>query len=347
MKRHLSLTLILALAPGVAASAAPIAPLKPAPVKPIIPAADAATAPAETPQVRLEAGEGGTKTSNYDTGMSELNGNVTITQDGEDFILYAQKVVNSDRKKQATATGDLRVETRDSTIRAVKMFADFNTKIISMVDSVVISSYGEGDGIQTDGTDARRAEQKRKPVRIACDRLDWNYETKQATLVGNIRIVQGDSVGTCNQIIYDEPKNAARLLGDVNFGNKDSQKFLTDELTLFVDSGVTQTNAGIRLVGPVTNVGDSADKPAVKPTKSPQAFPEPAKIGDAEFPAPPPDIEQFLPRPGVPPAPGKTPAKPPTKPAEKPVAKAEPEKPIVEAPVTKAPIVETPQPEQK
>ena len=333
MKRQLPLALILAIAPGVAiAQAAPTvpattapAPLKPAPVAPATPAANAATPPDEAPQVRLEAGEGGSKTSNYDTGMSELNGNVTITQDGEDFILYAQKVVNSDRKKQATATGDLRVETRESTIRAVKMFADFNTKIISMVDSVVISSYGEGDGIQTDGTAARRAEKKRKPVRIACDRLDWNYETKQAILVGHIRIVQGDSVGTCNQIIYDEPKNAARLLGDVNFGNKDSQKFLTDELTLFVDSGVTQTNSGVRLVGPVTNLGDGTEKPAVKPA---QTFPEPAAIDNTAFPSPPPDIDKFLPRPGVPAAPGKTPAKP----AEKPAAQAEPEKPATPQP---------------
>ena len=320
MKRHFSLTLILAIAPGVAV-AQPAPPTAPATAAPTT-APNAATPPKGDGKVRLEAGEGGTKTSNYDSGLSELNGNVTITQDGEDFILYAQKVVHSDRKNQATATGDLRVESRESTIRAVKMFADFNTKIISMVESVVISSYGEGDGIQTDGTEARRAEKKRKPVRIACDRLDWNYETKQAILVGNIRIVQGESVGTCNQIIYDEPKNAARLLGDVKFGNTQSQQFLTDELTLFVDSGLTQTNAGVRLVGPVKNVADG--KPVIKPTKPPQDFPEPTAIGnDATFPAPPPDIEKFLPRPGVPPAPGKTPAKP----AEKPAAKTEPAAP--------------------
>lgn len=308
MKRLLPLALFLAFVPAVA-----MAQTAPATAPP----ADDAATPAESAgKVRLEAGEGGTKTSNYDTGLSELNGDVIVTQDGEDFILYAQKVVHSDRKNQATATGDLRVETRDSTIRAVKMFVDFNTKIISMVESVVISSYDEGDGIQTDGMAARRAEKKRKPVRIACDRLDWNYETKQAVLVGNIRIVQGESVGTCNQIIYDEPKNAARLLGDVKFGNTKSQQFLTDELTLFVDSGLTQTNAGVRLVGPVNNVADDKNKPAPQQTKPLEAFPEPALIGDdATFPSPPPDIERFLPKPGVPSAPGKATAKPAEKPA--------------------------------
>ena len=341
MKRHFSLALILAVAPAVAvAQGAPTAPATKTPATKTpatktpanAPIADAATAPVKAGEVRLEAGEGGTKTSNYETGISEINGNVTITQDGEEFILYARKVVNSQRKNQATATGELRVETRDSTIRAVKMFADFNTKIISMLDSVVISSYDEGDGIQTDGQLQKRIEKKRKPVRIACDRLDWNYETKQAILVGNLRIVQGDSVGTCNQIIYDEPENAARLLGDVKFGNTQSQRFLTDELTLFVDSGLTQTEAGVRLVGPVNNVADGTGQTAIQPAKPAQLFPKPATIGnDASFPAPPADIEKFLPRPGVPAAPGKKPTAektPATKPVEtdpKPVVEAEPE----------------------
>lgn len=353
MKRTLTLALFLATMPILAsAQPQPQAPATPEVVAP----ATAATAPAtEAPrkkrdgEVRINTGEGGTKTSNYDTGISELNGDVVMTQDGEDFILYAQKVINSDPKKQATATGQLRVETRDSTIRAARMFADFNTKIISMIDSVVISSYDEGDGIQTEGQIKERAKKKRKPVRIACDRLDWNYDTQQAILVGNIRIVQGDSSGTCNQIIYDEPINAARLLGDVKFGNDKRQRFLTDELVLFVDSGQTQTNAGVRLVGPVNNVADDKDKPAPKPTKPAETFPKPAAIGDDNtFPAPPPDIDRFLPKPGVPAAPGKNPEKP------TPATKTEPETavPAVKTePETTAPAVkiepETPTPPAK
>ena len=166
-------------------------------------------------------------------------------------------------------------------------------------------------------------------MRIACDRLDWNYETKQAVLVGHIRIVQGDSVGTCNQIIYDEPKNAARLLGNVNFGNTQSQRFLTDELTLFVDSGLTQTESKVRLVGPVNNLADGTDQTAIQPTKPAQTFPAPAAIGgDATFPAPPADIDKFLPRPDVPAAPGKKPvaekAPAPAKTELEPVVKTEP-----------------------
>lgn len=333
MKRSLSLALFLGTLPAVAA-AQPQSPANPETLAPATAATAPATAaprPKRDGEVRINTGKGGTKTSNLDTGISEINGDVVMTQDGEDFILYAQKVINSDPKRQATATGQLRVETRDSTIRAVRMFADFNTKIISMIDSVVISSYGEGDGIQTEGQIAERAKKKRKPVRIACDRLDWNYDTQQAILVGNIRIVQDDSVGTCNQIIYDEPINAARLLGDVKFGNPKRQRFLTDELILFVDSGQVQTEANVNLVGPVNNAADK-DNPAPKPTKPAENFPKPAAIGDDNtFPAPPPDIDRFLPKPVVPAAPAKKPETP------TPVAKPEPENTTPDADAAPAP----------
>ena len=338
MKRPLILALLLATAPAVAvAQAQPQTPAKTEPVAP----ATAATAPAtevspkkRSGEVRISTGKGGTKTTNLETGISEINGDVVMTQDGEDFILYAQKVVNSDTKKQATATGKLRVETRDSTIRAARMFADFNTKIISMIDSVVISSYDEGDGIQTDGKIAERAKKKRKPVRIACDRLDWNYDTQQAVLVGNIRIVQGDASGTCSQIIYDETTNAARLLGDVRFGNADRRRFLTDELILFVDSGQTQTTAAVNLTGPVNNVADDKTKPATKPAET---FPAPSVIGDdTTFPAPPPDIEKFLPKPAapnIPATPDNAPATPATKPDPEIPAPVAPEAPPVKTDV--------------
>ena len=249
---------------------------------------------------------------NDDTGIGYYTGDVIATQQGEDFILYAQNAVSSRAKNQATASKDLRIETRESTIRGEQLFADFNTKIFSLTGSVVVSSYGEGDGVQTAGAAKRRAEAGRKPVRIACDRLDWNYDTRQATLVGNIRIVSGDSVGTCNQIIYDEPKNAARLLGNVLFGNEKKQQFLSDELLVFVDSGQVQNTTGVRVIGPVTNIADGQTAPPAP--KTPEAFPEPAPLGDAAaFPKPPPDINKYLPKPKTTPA--KTPAEtaPPAK----------------------------------
>lgn len=272
-------------------------------------------------------------------GIGVYNGDVTATQKGEDFILYAQKATSfrkneTDRPNDtATATDKLRIETRESTIRGRDLFANFDTKVFSITGDVVVSSYGENDGVAPVAAAKRRDEQKRQPVRIACDRLDWNYDTRQATFVGHIRIVQGDSVGTCNQIIYDEPRNAARLLGDVRFGNAERRQFFADELLLFIDTSQVQIDSGVRVIGPVNNAADGK-KPAPKVA---QTFPEPATIGDIALPKPPPDIEKFLPKPGVPTG------KPPVIPAEKPApdgAAKTPDKTEPDAAPDKAPVDE-------
>ncbi len=255
-------------------------------------------------------------------GIGVYTKDVTATQVGENFILYAQRVESysseDNNVKTAVATGDVRIETRDSTIRGEKLFADFNKKVFSITGSVRVSSYGENDGVAPDAAAPRRAEQKRKPVRIACDRLDWNYDTRQAILVGNIRIVSEESVGTSNQIIYDEPKNAARLLGDVRFGNLKRQQFLADDLLVFIDTGAIQNTTGIRVTGPVNNLADEKNPPAPKPV---EAFPDPVGIGDIKLPEPPADIEKFLPKPGVPQG------KAPVIPAEKTAPTKSPETP--------------------
>ncbi len=308
----------LSLLCAVAASAqdAPFAlPKSPSLAAPVV--------PAEPPVASAVLADGNVEFNANQTlyddakGIGVYTGDVTATQKGEDFILYAQKA-NSFREdndgktdgeiKTATATDNLRIETRESTIRGKNLFANFKTKVFSITGDVVVSSYGENDGVAPDAAAKRRTEQKREPVRIACDRLDWNYDTRQAILVGNIRIVQGDSVGTCNQIIYDETKNAARLLGDVRFGNADKRQFFANELLLFVDSGNVQVDNGARVTGPVNNAADPKNPPAPKTV---EAFPEPATIGDIALPKPPPDIDKFLPKPGVPT--GKPPVIPPEK----------------------------------
>ncbi len=323
MKPSLPLALFLLLLPVAArAQDAPAAP-KAAPhaIAPQIPAPDA---PRPAGYVEFSAGQ-----SVFDDskGIGVYTGDVTATQQGEDFILYAQYAKSFRKVNQAIANKDLRIETRESTIRGQQLFADFNTKVFSITGSVVVSSYGEKDGVQTAGAAKRRAAQNRQPVRIACDRLDWNYDTRQATLVGNIRIVQGDSVGTCNQIIYDEPKNAARLLGDVRFGNTQRQQFFSDDLLLFIDSGQIENKTGVRVVGPVNNDSDAKTAAPVVP-KTVEAFPEPAPLTDTDLPKPPPDIEKYLPKKAAPKVatapPDKTPAAK-TPPAQTPAPAATPD----------------------
>ncbi len=256
---------------------------------PIAPPAVAAPAPSvKTPgNVVINAARSSYTDAN---GVSVLNGGVTIKEVGKEFSLSASDVIYSEPKSQASAKGDLKVTTRNSTIRGADLFGDFNKKLLSISGNVVISAYDKGDGMS-----GFRSSVARKPVRIACNRLDWNYVTRQATLVGNLRIVQADNSGTCDTIIYDEPKNIVYLRGSVRFGNAKRQQFVGNEVTVFVDKGlVSAPNITIRsgLDSPAAN----AKNPTVKPAP-PVVFPgaDNLNTGNIALPKAPPPIASLVP----------------------------------------------------
>jgi lipopolysaccharide export system protein LptA len=169
-------------------------------------------------------------------GVARYNKNVTVVQAGEDFILRCQVLTYSKPKNTAIATGSLRIDTRDSTLRGEQLRGDFNTKTFVLTGNVVISAHGKKDGINGNNQ-TLRAEVESKPVRIACNRADWEYDTRQATLVGNIRMVQGKTVGTCEQIKYDERQNIVRLINDVRFTDATGNTITAEEIVYYVDSG--------------------------------------------------------------------------------------------------------------
>ncbi len=256
---------------------------------PVAPVAKAAPSAKTAGSVVINAGG-----SSYDDSSKvyTLNGGVTMTEVGKEFALTASNVIYNQPADQASASGNLKVETRSSTIRGAKLFGDFNRKLLSISGNVVISAYDKGNGMS-----GFRSSVARKPVRIACNRLDWNYATRQATLVGNLRIVQADNSGTCDTIVYDEPKNTVYLKGNVRFGNAKGQQFIGDEVVIYVDRGlVNAPNVTIRsgMDAPTPSVKKNA--PAPKP---PIVFPgqnvAPA-TANATLPQAPPPIESLVPK---------------------------------------------------
>ena len=270
----------------VAMAAMPAALLVQTPVAPVAKAAPSAKAQSDV-VIR-----GGSMSYTDASGVSVLSGGVTIAQTGKEFSLTADDVTSNLPANQASAQGNLKVETRNSTIRGAKLFGDFNRKLLSIEGNVVISAYDKGNGLS-----GFRSGAARKAVRIACNRLDWNYATRQATLVGNLRIVQADNSGTCDSIVYDEPKNIVYLKGNVRFGNSKRQQFVGDEVTIFVDKGmVSAPNVTIRsgLDAPAQPAQKNA--PAPKP---PIVFPgqNAAPIpGNIKLPQAPPPIESLVPK---------------------------------------------------
>lgn len=197
--------------------------------------------------------------------------NVRVTQDGEDFILYCEELTYNETKNQAVARGNLRVESRDSTITGNQIRADFNTKIIVITGSVAMRSHGSEDGIKgsnpkkATGKGSLREEVKGKASRITCDRIEYDYENQQAVITGSIRMTQGKNSGTCERILFDEEKNLAQLTSTrpygVRFAGDAGRVFLASEVIVYIDEDKVLAKPPARMEGPRVKSTPSAPRP--------------------------------------------------------------------------------------
>lgn len=183
---------------------------------------------------------------------------VTITQQGEDFILYCDDLIYNQTTDKALAREKLRVESRDSTITGNLIQADFTNKVITITGSVVINSHGADDGIR--GSAPNKSQRRKLPNRLTgkqstmtCDRIDYNYENKEAIVTGHIHMAQEGNSGTCLRIVFDEENNIAHLIGNVQFSNKDDQAFQCPEMTIWIDDNRIQVPANAGIIIPRNN----------------------------------------------------------------------------------------------
>lgn len=212
---------------------------------------------------------------------SKLMGNVTVTQTGEDFILYAQSLIYSKPQNRAVATEKLRVETTDSTIRGGRIDADFDSKVLTLTQNVTISTHAKGDGITGNRQKSDiRSQFASKASKLYCDRVDWDYETRQATLTGNIRMTQGKGSGTCQRIEFDEPQNVVRLMGKVRFRDEKGQVYSAPEVILYNNENRIETTGGPTTVKIFPN---TSTKTAPRPPKAPVVPRKPPTITDEDL----------------------------------------------------------------
>lgn len=218
---------------------------------------------------------GGEATLDLARGVRHATRNVQLWQEGEDFILYADDVTQYEKDNTGTARSNLHVESRDSTIIGDLMRVDFTDKVMTLTGNVILKSHGEKDGLrgQGDGKSVR-GEVLHKPSSLTCDRLDYDYETKQATLSGNIRMRQGENFGTCERILFDESKNIVRLIGNVKFINGDSQTIEVPEMTIWIDNNMIQSP------GISTRMPHGKGKGPARPPRRPTDFGPAPKLPD-------------------------------------------------------------------
>ena len=245
MKRHL---LLFAIGAGVALGAGVTLAQKPD-VKPNSAVKPAEKAAKRTGDVILKS-QGGMHDDAK--GIARLTGSVVVRQEGEEFILYADSVTYDRNTNRAVANGNLRVETKDSTITGLALRADFDTKHIIISGNVVMDSHGKNTGMKTTpkkGPCDALGDVSRKPSKMLCNTIDFNYDIQEALVTGNIRLTQGETKGTCRQIVFDEENNVAELKGDVIFTDKKGQTFQTDTLIVWFDSDKMDFRGPVTLKG--------------------------------------------------------------------------------------------------
>lgn len=256
----------------------------------LLSAAVVAQTPASAPATRTERTGGvrisikGTTTYDKKQGLARLLGDVRVTQEGEDFILYANELIYNENRNEAIAKGSPRVESRDSTITGNEIRAYFDRKLIVVTGNVTIRSHGADDGIKGSDPNKKpgtlRDEVTGRASRMTCSRIDYNYSNREAVITGNIRMLQGKSTGTCERILFDEENNIAELTGRVQFTDGEGRTMRVEQLRIYIDADHVETQAPTRWEIPNKPKNTT---PATDKTK----FPAPTKLpGDLFSPEP-------------------------------------------------------------
>lgn len=208
--------------------------------------------------------------------------NVQLWQEGEDFILYAEDVTHYGIDNTGTARGNLHLESRDSTIIGDLLRAEFTEKTMTLTGNVVLKSHGEKDGLKGKGDGKTvRGQVLHKPSSLTCDRLDYDYETRQATLTGSVRMRQGENFGTCDSIRFDEARNIVRLIGNVKFETGDRQTIEVPEMTIWIDRNMIQSP------GTSIRIPDRKSRAATRTPRKPEAFGDVPRLPDDVLKPPP------------------------------------------------------------
>ncbi len=200
-----------------------------------------------------------------------LKGNVVVRQDGEDMVMHSDSAVYKRDANTATANGNLKVDTRDSTITGLKLNADFDSKHVLITEKVFMRSHGAKDGLpdkEKTKKDAAAAvdDLAHKPSNMWCDKMDFNYDIQEALVTGSIKIKQENTDGTCEKIIFDEANNRAELQGNVVFVDDENQKFKCQILRVWFDTGNLKVVKGpLEIVSPRKEKKEEPTKAAPQP----------------------------------------------------------------------------------
>jgi lipopolysaccharide export system protein LptA len=253
--------------------------------------------PANADRKRVDVGDVHITSDQLDYVKSQslfiLKGNVVVRQDGEDMVVRSDNAIYRRDANTATATGNLKVDTRDSTITGINLDADFDSKHVVITKNVFMRSHGEKDGLpekekQKKDPAAAVDALSRKPSNMWCDKMDFNYDIQEAVVTGNIKIKQDKTNGTCKQVIFDEANNRAELKGNVVFVDDEGQEFKCELMRVWFDTGNIKVLSAYEFKSPRKEDKNAPakgqpDKSTVPPKK--HEFGDEPKLPDGVLPA--------------------------------------------------------------
>jgi len=136
-----------------------------------------------------------------------LSGEVVITQG--DTALKSDKIIYNEDSRVATSPGRLTISDPESDITGDSGLAYLNQRLSKLQGNIklIIKPKPKQDT-------NKPAELTEKAV-ITCDTLEYLYKEKQATVAGNLTIVQKDRTVTADKGVYDGKNELLTLTGNV------------------------------------------------------------------------------------------------------------------------------------
>lgn len=151
-----------------------------------------------------------------------LKGNVKMKQG--DTVLNSDSVeYNQNEKVQtAVATGNLKITDPQNEITGEKGTTYFREKRAVVDGNVKILAKPRAG--EAKDTNSMKGNWKEKAT-ITCDKLEYFYKTKVATLTGNLKVVQKGRVVFADSAVYDVKEEQVVLSGNVKGHDDKNQTF--------------------------------------------------------------------------------------------------------------------------
>jgi lipopolysaccharide assembly outer membrane protein LptD (OstA) len=180
----------------------------------------AATAPKQKEVVSIDGDKwkwkGGDKTSVY-----TITGNVIIKQG--DTTVTATKAEYDEKAKIAVIDGGVKIVDPENQITGDKATTYLNDR--KNVVEGNVKMIGIPKTTDTGKDAAQMSTKLREPTTITCDKLEYLYRKKIATISGHLKIVQKDRTLVGEHAVYDVNQQVVTLTGGVHVTDEKGQTF--------------------------------------------------------------------------------------------------------------------------